>query len=154
MNRHSRFPRHPLFFLALPAALAIFGFIIMQLWNALMPELFRLPRISFWQAVGLFILSRLLLGGFFGGGGGGGRSDLRRRMRERWEHMTPEQREKFRRRWRNRWEVDFEDQLAARQERCIKAPKRFARLRGLADQAEGTCGNEGERVASRKLHGL
>jgi hypothetical protein len=41
----------------------LFGFIIMWLWNWLMPELFGLPTLSYWKAVGLFILLKLLLGG-------------------------------------------------------------------------------------------
>ena len=50
------------------AALAIlFGFVIMWLWNLLMPELFGLTTLTYWQAVGLFILSKLLIG--CGGGG-------------------------------------------------------------------------------------
>ncbi len=46
----------------------LFGFVIMWLWNWLMPELFDLPILSYWQAVGLFILSKILLGGIGGGG--------------------------------------------------------------------------------------
>ena len=54
-------------------ALAIlFGFIIMWLWNWLMPELFDLGTITYWQGVGIFILSKILLGGFGGGGGKSG----------------------------------------------------------------------------------
>ena len=50
-------------------ALAIlFGFIIMWLWDWLMPELFDLPSLTYWQAIGLFILSKILLGGMGGGG--------------------------------------------------------------------------------------
>jgi len=41
----------------------LFGFVIMWLWNWLMPELFGLPTLSYWKAVGLFILLKLLLGG-------------------------------------------------------------------------------------------
>ncbi|MFT5780334.1 MAG: hypothetical protein ACI837_003296 [Crocinitomicaceae bacterium] len=49
------------------AGLAIlFGFIIMWLWNGLMPELFGLTTISYWQGIGLFILAKILLGGFGG----------------------------------------------------------------------------------------
>lgn len=47
----------------------LFGFIIMWLWNALMPDLFGLVHISYWQAVGLFVLSKILFGGFGGGSG-------------------------------------------------------------------------------------
>jgi hypothetical protein len=46
----------------------LFGFVIMWLWNWLMPELFGLPLISYWQAVGLFILLKILIGGCGGKG--------------------------------------------------------------------------------------
>lgn len=52
------------------AGLAVlFGFGIMWLWNTLMPELFGLKTLTFWQAVGLFILLKILLGGCGGGMG-------------------------------------------------------------------------------------
>lgn len=41
----------------------LFGFVIMWLWNWLMPEIFGLTTLTYWQAVGLFILFKLLLGG-------------------------------------------------------------------------------------------
>lgn len=44
----------------------IFGFVLMLLWNSLMPELFGLKTITYWQGIGLFILARILLGGFGG----------------------------------------------------------------------------------------
>ena len=75
------------------------GEVVMLLWNWLAPALFGLRQITFWQALGLLALSRILFGGF-GFGGGGHRSHSRGRMRgrmvERWEQMTPEEREKFR----------------------------------------------------------
>lgn len=46
----------------------LFGFVIKGLWNALMPEIFGLKAISYWQAVGLTILSRILFGGMPKGG--------------------------------------------------------------------------------------
>ncbi|MBV1924036.1 MAG: hypothetical protein KUG68_08420 [Flavobacteriaceae bacterium] len=46
----------------------LLGFIIMWLWNGLMPELFGLTTITYWQGVGLFILLKILLGGCGGGG--------------------------------------------------------------------------------------
>ncbi len=42
----------------------LFGFIIMWLWNWLMPDLFGLATLTYWQAVGIFILLKILLGGF------------------------------------------------------------------------------------------
>ena len=49
---------------------ALFGFVIMWLWNWLMPELFGLSIISYWQAVGLLILSKILFGGLGCGNSG------------------------------------------------------------------------------------
>jgi len=74
-------------------AVAVVTFVLMSLWNVLMPAIFALHSISFWQALGLLVLSKLLFGGFRGFSGGGPR--WRRRMLERWEQMTPEEREKF-----------------------------------------------------------
>lgn len=73
---------------------AILGFVVMSLWNWLMPALFGWHGITFWQAVGILILSKILFGGFRGGRGPG--PHWRRRMMERWGQMTPEQREEFR----------------------------------------------------------
>jgi hypothetical protein len=42
----------------------IFGFLVKWLWGETLTPLFGLPTPSYWQAVGLIILSRLLLGGF------------------------------------------------------------------------------------------
>ena len=67
---------------------AVFGTLVMQLWNWLMPGLFGWHAIGFWQALGLLILSRIFFGGFRGPSGIG-----RRRMMNRWEKMTPEERE-------------------------------------------------------------
>ncbi len=74
-------------------AVTVVTFVVMSLWNALMPGIFAVRTISFWQALGLLVLSKILFGGFRPRGGGGPR--WRRRMMERWEQMTPEEREKF-----------------------------------------------------------
>jgi hypothetical protein len=50
-------------------AIAGFGSAVWQLWNLLLPPLFHLPAIGFWQAVGLMALSWLLFGGWRGAGG-------------------------------------------------------------------------------------
>lgn len=72
----------------------VLGYVVMNLWNSLTPVLFGWHVITFWQAVGLLILSRILFGGFHGRGGR--RMHWRNRMRERWQNMTPEEREKMR----------------------------------------------------------
>ncbi len=70
------------------------GLGIEQLWNWLAPSLFGWRTITYWQAVGVLVLCRLLFGSW--GGRGFHRGNFRRRMSERWERMTPEEREKFR----------------------------------------------------------
>ena len=77
------------------------GEVVMHLWNWLLPPLFGWSEITFWQALGMLALCRILFGGF--GCQGSGRSNIRRRMEERCEHMTPEERERFRERIRERW---------------------------------------------------
>ena len=79
---------------------AVFGWVVMSLWNWLMPGLFGLHLITYWQALGLLILSKILFGGFRGGHGHN--MQWRRRMMERWEQMSPEEREKFRQSMRSR----------------------------------------------------
>jgi hypothetical protein len=102
MNRRKR-----LIFIA-PLALlgmALFAFIggeiVLYLWNWLLPPLFGWRTLTFWQALGLLALCRILFGGF--GFHGGGRSRMRRRMEERCGNMSPEEREKFRQAMREKW---------------------------------------------------
>src|SRR5256884_6072099 len=95
----------PLAILGILIFTAIGGGVVMLLWNWLAPTLFGLRLVTFWQAIGLLALCRILFGGF-GLGGGGHRNSRRRmegrirervreRMAERWEQMTTEEREKF-----------------------------------------------------------
>ncbi len=72
---------------------AVFGFVLKELWNWLMPAIFPVHAISFWQAVGLLVLSKILFGGFRGGPGRG--MHWRGRWKEKWAQMSPEEREKF-----------------------------------------------------------
>ena len=94
-------------FLIAPAAILaillftfIGGEVVLHLWNWLLPPLFAWPQITFWQALGLLVLCRVLFGGW--GHRGFSRSHFRRRIHERWEGMTPEQRERFRETMRSR----------------------------------------------------
>ena len=95
--RKKRLGRRMKFALIAPAAvaaMAAFGFVVMSLWNWLAPAVFGGRAITFWQAFGLLILARILVGGL--GGGHGDDKHWRRRMMDRWEKMTPEEREAFR----------------------------------------------------------
>jgi len=95
----------PLAILGMIAFLAIGGEIILLLWNWLLPSLFGWRQITFWQALGLLALCRILFGGFRSHGYG--RSKWRRGMEERCDWMTPEEREqmreKLRQRMREKW---------------------------------------------------
>lgn len=84
------------------------GFLVMSLWNGILPAVLGLSTITFGQALGLLVLSRILFGGFRPGGGrhwgggwkGGPRQEYwKQKMGERFEKMTPEQREKMRQKW-------------------------------------------------------
>ena len=90
----------PLAILGIVLLIAIGGYIVQQLWNWLLPPLFAWRQITFWQAIGMLALCRILFGGW--GGRGGYRSGFRRRMAERWDAMTPEERERFRQGMRGR----------------------------------------------------
>jgi len=92
----SRIVRVLVFALMAALFLAVFGFVVQWLWNWLMPSLFGLRLIGYWQAVGILVLSKILFGGFRGRPGRPS-WHWRRRMMARWEEMTPEEREKFRR---------------------------------------------------------
>jgi hypothetical protein len=81
-----------LFFVLLAAT--VFSFAVLWLWNWLMPPIFGLHAISFWQALGLLVLSKILFSGFRGRAGFGESSGWR--LIQRWQEMTPEEREKFR----------------------------------------------------------
>jgi hypothetical protein len=97
----------PLAVLAGLLFVAFGGVIVQQLWNWLLPPLFGFRQVTFWQALGMLVLCRILFGGF----GGHRSSDSRGRKRiadriadrvservaERWEAMTPEERERVRR---------------------------------------------------------
>ena len=58
-------------------------FLTMSLWNALIPQLFHGPVLTFWQTAGLFILSKILLTGVAPGSHNRNRSDWRRKYNDR-----------------------------------------------------------------------
>ncbi len=79
---------------------AVFGLLVMLLWNWLMPSIFGLPELSFFQAVGLLVLCKILFGAF--GCGHHGHHDRhgcchsdKNKLRERWESMSPEERKRI-----------------------------------------------------------
>lgn len=90
----------PLVLLGILLFIALGGVVVMVLWNWLLPPLFGWSQITFWQALGLLALCRILFGGCGGRPSRGSR--LRRRLAERSERMSPEERERFRQAIRRR----------------------------------------------------
>lgn len=80
---------------AIAAFLALVGFSVMLLWNGLLPPILHVGTITFWQALGIFILCKILFG-FGKGGPRGGAPWMRHKMAERFKNMTPEEQAKFR----------------------------------------------------------
>jgi hypothetical protein len=92
-----------IFLVAPPAAVLfvfLFGEAVKYLWNWLVPALFTGAHlITFWQALGLLLLSRILFGSWHGNSGHGrGPRRWSKKWQARWESMTPEEREAFRQR--------------------------------------------------------
>jgi hypothetical protein len=92
MNRH-RLWRVLKFIVVAALAVGVVGAVVMSLWNWLAPAAFGGHPIGFWQAIGLFVLARLLVGGLRRGGPG--RGHWRRRTAERWQGMSDEERARF-----------------------------------------------------------
>jgi hypothetical protein len=90
------------------------GEVVKLLWNWLLPPIFGVRQITFWQAFGMLALCRILFGGFGVHRGPRSNSALRQRIvdrmadrvAERWDHMAPEERERFRQRMRERCGFD------------------------------------------------
>jgi hypothetical protein len=104
----------PMALLGIVLVAFIGGEVVRLLWNWLLPPLFGWREITFWQALGLLVLCRILFGGKGFHGGHRGTSSFRRRfadrmadrVADRWEHMTPEERARFRQRIRERCGFD------------------------------------------------
>ncbi|TGK06954.1 hypothetical protein EHO59_02205 [Leptospira semungkisensis] len=78
---HNGFRAGKIFLLLLFVPLFFFGlsYVVWQLWNWLLPDLFGFKQINYWQALGLFVLAHLLFKGGSGFGFGGGHHHHRKR---------------------------------------------------------------------------
>ncbi|MCB9310294.1 MAG: hypothetical protein H6567_09575 [Lewinellaceae bacterium] len=94
--------RHRKYFIIFPILIFLsIPLIIMFLWNNVAIALFPLPLITYFQSLGLFILTRILFGGFsfrpprkppFAG----------RFLKEKWLNMSDAERERFKEEWKKR----------------------------------------------------
>lgn len=85
--------------LAIAAGIFIFGSIVMLLWNGILPAVLGVGTITFWQALGILVLSKILFSSFRG-------ANWHRHhghdWRNRWIHLSPEEKEKMRAEWKER----------------------------------------------------
>lgn len=83
--------------------LAIVGFLLFvyafqYIWNITIPEIFGLRSLSYFQALCLLIISRILFGGFgFRWANSGKNKFWKERVKMKMQNMTPEEREEFKR---------------------------------------------------------
>lgn len=82
-----------------PIAILIFGGVVMLLWNNTLVPVLDVHEVTFWQALGILVLSKILFGHF---GGGSASNRYYRKQRMMWNNMTPEQKEKFKEEWKKR----------------------------------------------------
>ena len=99
MNYPRRRPPRFFFLLFIPLLIGLLGGAVMGLWNAILPEVLGVKPITYWQALGLLILSRILLGGFRTGGGG---PPWKKSRRGRWTPLSDEERARMREEWSKR----------------------------------------------------
>ena len=94
------------------AAISAFSAVVMGLWNTILVSVLAVKAITFFQAMGILVLCKILFGSFGPRGGFRGRPGRFGRggmwqnagagMREKWTKMTPEEREAFKDEWRRR----------------------------------------------------
>ena len=84
-----------------------FGALVMVLWNALMPEIFGLATIGYWQALGISLLGRLLIGGGFGGHG----KQEKSKHKKHWRSCGPMYNRPYDDAYEDWWEKEGEQQF-------------------------------------------
>lgn len=117
MKRGFFFKKFIMILFFVTAAILLFSFIVMSLWNGILPSVIHVNPITYPQAIGILVLSKILFSGFKGGPRGFGRHGRwQEGMREKWEKMSAEDREKFKQDMRRRcggWRRNFDETRTA-----------------------------------------
>lgn len=82
---------------------ALFVWFTQWLWNWLVPSLFNGPVLTYWQTLGLLVLSKILFSGLGGKNGHYKNGRGKTYWKERWNQMSPEERERFKEKMKNKW---------------------------------------------------
>lgn len=109
MNTSRPYSHRALAVLLFAAGFMTLSGLVMLLWNELMPALLNVPPVNYWQAMGLFTLSRLLFGGIrLGGWHTYGKHtqaaspEAKGRFNERWKTLSEQERQQFKEEWARR----------------------------------------------------
>ncbi len=102
-NRNFKSKRILFFILIIPILFFGIGTVVMLLWNAILPELIHVGVISFWQAIGLLVLSKILFSSFRHSSSGRHMHSYGKyhHLKEKWENMTDEEKAKYKSNWKN-----------------------------------------------------
>lgn len=104
-NNYKRNPKKFLLFpLFIIAAALLMGAVVMLLWNAILPSLLNINAITYWQAVGLLVLCKILFGNLGPLRHGGGPPFRKPYWKDKWSGMSDEEKIKFREEWKKRCE--------------------------------------------------
>jgi len=95
------FRKIPFIILMVAAGVFVFSGAVMLLWNAILPAVLHVSTITFFQAMGILLLGKILFGGFRGRRPWAGHH-WKMHMWKKWEGMSPEEREKFKEQWQHR----------------------------------------------------
>ncbi len=101
--KHNRKAKGFLIVIAIIAMFFLVTAIVMWLWNGILPEVIGVKTITYWQAMGILILSKILFGGFKGKG----KKDFMDWKHEQWkarmDNFSPEEKEKFKQKLKERF---------------------------------------------------
>lgn len=94
--------------LAMVVGFFFFAWITYILWNWLIPVLFAGPAITYWQALGLLVLTKILFFGLSGQRqcypeGTGPQKHWKHRFYEKMSALSPEEKEAFKKKMRDKW---------------------------------------------------
>jgi hypothetical protein len=87
--------------IAIAAGVFVFGFVVMHLWNCILTPVLGVHLITFWQALGILVLSKILFGGFHGGPKHSHKNNWHEKH-HKWMHMSAEEREKMKAEWKDK----------------------------------------------------
>ncbi len=95
------------FFAFIPLIIFALAAIVMLLWNAILPDVMPVSKITYWQALGILVLSKILFGGFrMGSRFKNHHTQMQQNFKDKFMNMSDEERSSFRAQWKSRCKKD------------------------------------------------